>query len=481
MTNLRQLVKQRLLDEIVAAADNQLAVMVCDDYTLKLVSSALKIHEINNKGVGAVLNINANRERLPGTRAIYFLSPNRQSIEAIIKDYSAKKPQYGNAFLFTCGSLEKALLDKLGASKVTDFLLDFKEIKIDFLAFEERVALLGRKNVISTLFYPQSEMLRAAEVDRTAAQLASLCIVLKELPYIRYNESANNLSQQIAERFDLHISNAARELQDWTYNEMRSTLLILDRSLDPIAPLMHEYTYQAMVNDVLNVDGQLVTLSKIASGQSEDSKGPFILDDEEDLYREMRHLHISEVTQIVTARFNNFKSQNATAKFKGTDDVKEMLAVAKALPQFRSEMKKYTKHMTLAEASFDIFDEKKLREISHLEQDMATGIDEDGKKTTKKELQSRLVDMVRNKNIGNAEKLRLLIIYIISQDGIDAATRKQLFSVANFNEDDEEAVQNLVNLGVTLQSVSITFQFENRINLYYLEFKKSFCKSNQCR
>ena len=33
----------------------------------------------------------------------------------------------------------------------------------------------------------------------------------------------------------------------------RATLLLLDRADDPLTPLMHEYTYQAMVNDHLTV------------------------------------------------------------------------------------------------------------------------------------------------------------------------------------------------------------------------------------
>jgi syntaxin-binding protein 1 len=336
-------------------------------------------------------------------------------------------------------------------------LQDFREVRIDFQAVESRLALFGRRNTIPALFFPTSERQRTVEVDRTAQQLASLCVCLKELPYIRYNENANGLSAAIAERFESHIQSAARELPDWKYNDMRATLLIVDRSVDPIAPLMHEYTYQAMVNDVLNVDGQIVTLSKVASGSSEDSKGPFLLDDEEDLYKEMRHQHISEVTQNVTQRFNNFKTQNATAKLQGTDDVKEMLAVAKALPQYRAEMKKYTKHMTLAEACFDAFDERKLREVSHVEQDMATGVDEEGNKTTKKQLQERLVEKIQSRDIRTLDKLRLLMIYIISQDGIDVATRKHLFGIANFTAEQEEAVQNLVSLGVTLQSVLSLF------------------------
>eukprot|EP00475_Leptophrys_vorax_P009679 TRINITY_DN1640_c0_g1_i2.p1 TRINITY_DN1640_c0_g1~~TRINITY_DN1640_c0_g1_i2.p1 ORF type:complete len:647 (+),score=199.54 TRINITY_DN1640_c0_g1_i2:196-1941(+) len=421
---------------------------------MKIISSVLKIHEINDRGVGAVLNIAYDREKLPGTPVIYFLSPTKESIEAMIDDYASGRPRYGNAFLFTTGPLNSDLTSKLGSARIVDHLQDFREVRIDFQASEQRLALLGRKGTIPTLYFPSSERQKSAEIDRTAAQLASLCICLKELPYIRYYDNANGLCQAIATQFESQISAAARELSDWKYNEMRGTLLILDRSLDPISPLMHEYTYQAMVNDVLNVEGAVVTLTKTASGVSEDSKGPFLLDDEEDLFKEMRHQHISEVTQEVTSRFNKFKAQNATAKFQGTDDVKEMLAVAKALPQYRAEMKKYTKHMTLAEACFDAFDERKLRDISHLEQDMATGVDEDGKKTTKKQLQERLVEKIQSRDIRTIEKLRLLMIYIISQDGIDVATRKQLFSIADFSASQEEAVQNLVSLGVTLQSSS---------------------------
>ena len=38
-------------------------------------------------------------------------------------------------------------------------------------------------------------------------------------------------------------------------NKRRATLVIVDRSFDMISPLMHEFTYQAMMNDLLSIEG----------------------------------------------------------------------------------------------------------------------------------------------------------------------------------------------------------------------------------
>jgi syntaxin-binding protein 1 len=35
-------------------------------------------------------------------------------------------------------------------------------------------------------------------------------------------------------------------------------LLVLDRSVDPVAPVVHEWTYEAMVYDLLPVDENVI-------------------------------------------------------------------------------------------------------------------------------------------------------------------------------------------------------------------------------
>ena len=43
-------------------------------------------------------------------------------------------------------------------------------------------------------------------------------------------------------------------LQKVDHTRPRATLIITDRTMDMVAPLVHEFTYQAMVNDLLPIE-----------------------------------------------------------------------------------------------------------------------------------------------------------------------------------------------------------------------------------
>lgn len=90
--------------------------------------------------------------------------------------------------------------------------------------------------------------------------------------------------------------------------------------------------------------------------------------------------------------------------------------------------------------------------IGEIEQDMVTGVNEDGKKTNKTDLMTSLVSIIEDQSIAPQDKLRLIMIYIIAQDGIKESTRKKLFTVAKLNDKDQDAIQNLFHLGITLQT-----------------------------
>ena len=43
----------------------------------------------------------------------------------------------------------------------------------------------------------------------------------------------------------------------------QTQLIIIDRGYDPVAPIIHELTYQAMVNDLLEMDGDVIRYNTV--------------------------------------------------------------------------------------------------------------------------------------------------------------------------------------------------------------------------
>jgi syntaxin-binding protein 1 len=99
----------------------------------------------------------------------------------------------------------------------------------------------------------------------------------------------------------------------------RGTLIITDRTMDTVAPLLHEFTYQAMANDLLHiVNGRSYTYRfQSRSPEGGGRKGDeyedrtAILSDADQLWTAVRHLHISEAIGKLKTDFNVFLEENA--------------------------------------------------------------------------------------------------------------------------------------------------------------------------
>eukprot|EP00455_Lapot_gusevi_P017363 TRINITY_DN1924_c0_g1_i4.p1 TRINITY_DN1924_c0_g1~~TRINITY_DN1924_c0_g1_i4.p1 ORF type:complete len:475 (+),score=176.96 TRINITY_DN1924_c0_g1_i4:140-1426(+) len=248
------------------------------------------------------------------------------------------------------------------------------------------------------------------------------------------------------------------------FNPNRGILLVVDRSLDPVAPIMHEYTYQAMIHDLLETKGDLVVEKGLMADDEEKlppgmqrKEIPIVLDENDQLWNTIRYMHIALVSEELNRGLVEFMSNNQAARFENRGalenaSLQDLVGLAKALPQFQEIKKKYLKHVNMASKCLEIFANNHLKNISELEQDMATGVDNEGNKLQEKTLGPRLVEFIKNRDVSVMDKLRLIMIYIISQAGIKENTRKSLFDEANISNEQSNAVRNLFHLGVSLQS-----------------------------
>ncbi|GMH63153.1 hypothetical protein TrRE_jg10184, partial [Triparma retinervis] len=232
----------------------------------------------------------------------------------------------------------------------------------------------------------------------------------------------------------------------------RSTLLLLDRSADPLTPIMHEFTYEAMVNDLLEIDEGRITYETEANS-GEKVKKDALLNENDELWKELRYMHIADVITTLSTRIRDFVGSNsgaALASNAGADmSLSEMASALKQLPEYKETMSKLSQHMYLAHQCMDVFGKQGLLDLSELEQTMGTGTDAEGKAPKAKALVDDLIDQLAGMGTRN-QAIRLIMIYIISQHGITVDIRKRLFDAAGLPPEDQSAILNLSKLGVTL-------------------------------
>lgn len=85
--------------------------------------------------------------------------------------------------------------------------------------------------------------------------------------------------------------------------------------MDTMAPFLHEFTYQAMANDLLPIEnGSKYTYKfQTAVGAFEDKTAT--LSDADSVWTDVRHMHMREAIDKLMADFNQFMQDNAG--FKG--------------------------------------------------------------------------------------------------------------------------------------------------------------------
>ncbi|KAI8338123.1 Sec1-like protein [Chlamydoabsidia padenii] len=238
----------------------------------------------------------------------------------------------------------------------------------------------------------------------------------------------------------------------------RATILIVDRTLDEYAPLLHEFTYQAMINDLLPVtptENGTGIIYNYEYTQSDGSMGTkeVVLDEDDDVYKSIRHLHIAECTDRLVEDFNKFLAENKqtpgqndtpTDSAKSLKDMKEMLT---KLPQFQELKAKYSTHLSIAQELMSCFEKHKLNSVGNLEQNIATGETPDGE--VPKTIVLDMVPLLDDPYISATDKTRLLMLYIISKEGgIFEDDKRKLLEHSQLSREHREAIGNLSLMGV---------------------------------
>ncbi|KAI3886609.1 hypothetical protein MKW92_014398 [Papaver armeniacum] len=452
----RQISRDRLLQEMLRSAKtgdskSTWKVLIMDKVTVKVMSCSCKMADITDEGVSLVEDLYRRRQPLPSMDAIYFIQPLRENVVMFLSDMSGRVPLYKKAFVFFSSPIPKELVNLIkNDTSVLPRIGALREMNLEYFAMDSQGFVTDNERALEELYGENMQNTRQHEacLDVMATRIATVFASLRELPYVRYRSAKVDESTETTFR-DLIPTKLAASVWNCITKYKSSIphfpqsetceLLILDRSVDHIAPVIHEWTYDAMCHDLLNLDGNKYVHEVPSKSGGEPEKKEVLLEDHDPVWLELRHAHIADASERLHEKMTNFVSKNKAAQMQSRDggelSTRDLQKMVQALPQYNEQMDKLSLHVEIAGKINRLIRELGLRDLGQLEQDLVFG--DAGSK--------ELINFLRLKQDASPEnKLRLMMIYAcVYPEKFEGDKGTKLMQLAKLAPEDMNAVNNL--------------------------------------
>lgn len=416
-------VVHRYLDVLLPRTE-EMKILLVDETTVHIISMAVSQAELLERNVLLVDEISRveNRNTTKLFRCIFFIRPDDRSVSYACEEL--EKGRYASYSIAFCAATCPDYLNRLAYADAQHLVKDVLEIFCDFCVVNSDAYFIesNYNPFANTFFSHPAEMENAVKTElnsmRIAEGITSVMAAFQCVPFIRFDTQSQSASNVATDLTDM-LRNDPELFQ---YPAKDTVLLILDRSTDPLTPLITPWTYQAMLHEHFGVGFNVIQLpaelqsedrlegrrngtnERVASSSSGKDQEVVVSSKDDALFADNMFRQWGEVCVRLKEAVDRCK--DVVSFDRSSLSLEDLQVLVQSVPQNRAMTLTATKHVTLASLMSNIIKRTSLLEVSLLEQEMYT-------QANATDHWNRLVAFSQRSGVDPQHVLRLCLMYYL--------------------------------------------------------------------
>ncbi|GAB6032401.1 vacuolar protein sorting-associated protein 45 [Chamberlinius hualienensis] len=335
-------------------------VLLMDKETTSIVSMAFAQSEMLLKEVYLFerLDVDNFKDAMRHLKCVAFVRPTKDNVHLLLKEL--KDPTYGQYYIYFSNVISKADVKSLAEADEQEVVREVQEFYGDFIAAAPHLFTLNVVGCYQTLNWDP------VALKRTTQGLFSALLALRISPVIRYQKSSD-LCKRLADEMKLMMSKEASSFE-FRRNDTSPVLLIVDRRDDCLTPLLNQWTYQAIVHELLTINNNRVDLSNVP-GITKELQQVVLSADHDEFYAKSMYLNFGEVATMIKDLMEDY--QRKAKSQQKVESIADMQSFVENYPQFKKLSGTLAKHVTVMGELSKLVGQNKLLEFSEAEQEIA--------------------------------------------------------------------------------------------------------------